>query len=88
MSILAWILVGLVAGVLAKFLLPGRDPGGIIITTLLGIGGAIVGGYLAVALNISNGVDDLDVGTIALAVAGAVLILFVYRLVLGDRVRA
>jgi uncharacterized membrane protein YeaQ/YmgE (transglycosylase-associated protein family) len=80
-SILAWIVVGLIAGALAKLLMPGRDPGGIILTILLGIAGAIVGGFIAVALNISNGVDDFDIGTIVLAVLGAMLILFAYRLV-------
>ena len=81
MSIIAWIVVGLIAGLLAKLLMPGRDPGGIILTILLGIGGAIVGGFIAVALNISNGVDDFDFGTIVLAVLGAMLLLFAYRLV-------
>ena len=83
MSILAWILVGLIAGAIAKMLMPGDDPGGIILTILLGIAGAIVGGFIAVALNISNGVDDFDIGTIVLAVLGAMLLLFGYRLVAG-----
>ncbi len=61
--------------------MPGRDPGGIILTTLLGIGGAILGGFLSIALGLGNGVDDFDVGTIVLAVVGAMLILGGYRLV-------
>ena len=85
MSIIAWIVVGLIAGAIAKLLMPGNDPGGIILTVLLGIAGAIVGGFIAVALNISNGIDDFDVGTIVLAVLGAMLILFGYRLVAGER---
>jgi uncharacterized membrane protein YeaQ/YmgE (transglycosylase-associated protein family) len=85
MSILAWIVVGLVAGAVAKLLMPGNDPGGIIITILLGIAGAIVGGFIAVALNISNGIDDFDVGTLVLAVLGAMLLLFGYRLLVGQR---
>ncbi|HWO73041.1 MAG TPA: GlsB/YeaQ/YmgE family stress response membrane protein [Dehalococcoidia bacterium] len=85
MSIIAWIVVGLIAGAIAKLLMPGDDPGGIILTILLGIAGAIVGGFIAVALNISNGVDDFDIGTIVLAVLGAMLILFGYRLVAGER---
>jgi uncharacterized membrane protein YeaQ/YmgE (transglycosylase-associated protein family) len=85
MSILAWIVVGLIAGALAKLFMPGKDPGGFLLTILLGIGGAIVGGFIAVALGISNGVDDFDAGTILLAVLGAMLLLFVYRLVLRDR---
>jgi len=85
LSIIAWIVVGLIAGAIAKLLMPGNDPGGIILTVLLGIAGAIVGGFIAVALNISNGIDDFDVGTIVLAVLGAMLILFGYRLVAGER---
>jgi uncharacterized membrane protein YeaQ/YmgE (transglycosylase-associated protein family) len=84
MSIIAWILVGLIAGGIAKMLLPGNDPGGFIVTILLGIAGAIVGGFIAVALNISNGVDDFDIGTIVLAVLGAMLLLFGCRMVLGQ----
>ena len=85
MSILAWIVVGLVAGAIAKMLMPGDDPGGIIVTILLGIAGAVIGGFIAVALNISNGVDDFDIGTIVLAVLGAMLLLFGYRMVVGQR---
>ena len=87
MNIIAWIIVGLIAGAIAKFLMPGDDPGGLILTILLGIAGAIVGGFIAVALNISNGIDDFDIGTIVLAVLGSMLILFGYRLVVGDRAR-
>jgi uncharacterized membrane protein YeaQ/YmgE (transglycosylase-associated protein family) len=84
LNILAWIIVGLIAGAIAKMLMPGDDPGGIIITILLGIAGAIVGGFVAVALNISNGVDDFDIGTIVLAVLGSMLLLFGYRMVVGQ----
>jgi uncharacterized membrane protein YeaQ/YmgE (transglycosylase-associated protein family) len=87
MSIIAWIVVGLIAGAIAKMLMPGDDPGGIIITILLGIAGAVVGGFVAVALNISNGVDDFDIGTIVLAVLGSMLLLFGYRMVVGERSR-
>jgi uncharacterized membrane protein YeaQ/YmgE (transglycosylase-associated protein family) len=87
MGIIAWIVVGLVAGAIAKMLMPGDDPGGIVITILLGIAGAVVGGFIAVALGISNGVDDFDIGTIVLAVLGAMLLLFGYRAVAGQRSR-
>jgi uncharacterized membrane protein YeaQ/YmgE (transglycosylase-associated protein family) len=83
MNIVAWLVVGLIAGVIAKLLMPGRGPGGIIVTILLGIGGAIVGGFLAVALGLSDGVNNFDIGTIFLAVAGAMLLLFLYRMVSG-----
>ena len=85
MSILAWIVVGLIAGAIAKMLMPGDDPGGIVVTILLGIAGAVIGGFVAVALNISNGVDDFDIGTIVLAVLGSMLLLFGYRMVAGQR---
>ena len=81
MNIIAWIVVGLIGGALAKLLMPGKDPGGILLTILLGIGGAILGGLLSVALGIGNGVDDFDVGTIFLSVVGAMLLLGAYRLV-------
>jgi uncharacterized membrane protein YeaQ/YmgE (transglycosylase-associated protein family) len=83
MNIIAWLAVGLIGGVLAKMLMPGRGPGGIIVTVLLGIGGAIVGGFLAVALGLSDGVNNFDIGTIFLAVAGAMLLLFGYRMISG-----
>ena len=88
MGIIAWIVVGLVAGVIAKALMPSRGPGGIIMTILLGIAGAFVGGYLAVALKVSNGVDNFDIGTIFLAVVGSMLLLFAYGAIAGGRSRA
>jgi uncharacterized membrane protein YeaQ/YmgE (transglycosylase-associated protein family) len=83
MSIIAWIVVGLVSGLIAKALMPGREPGGLIVTILLGIAGAFVGGYLAIAAGISDGVNNFDVGTIVLAVLGAMLLLIVYRSLFG-----
>ena len=88
MNILAWIVVGLVGGLIAKALMPGDDPGGLIVTILLGIAGAIVGGFLSVALGIGNGVDDFDIGTIILSIVGAMLLLFGYRMIAGNRSRA
>jgi len=85
MGILAWIVVGLIGGALAKLLMPGKDPGGIIVTILLGIAGAVLGGVIAVALDISNGIDDFDIGSIFLSIVGAMILLLAYRLVVGDR---
>ena len=85
MGILAWIVVGLIGGALAKLLMPGKDPGGIILTILLGIAGAVLGGFVAVALDISNGVDDFDIGSIVLSIIGSMILLLAYRLVFGDR---
>ena len=81
MNIIAWIVVGLIGGALAKLLMPGKDPGGVLLTILLGIAGAILGGLLSVAIGIGNGVDDFDIGTIFLSVVGTMLLLGAYRLV-------
>lgn len=81
MNIIAWVLVGLIGGVLGKALLPGRDPGGFILTVLLGIAGALLGGFLSIALGMGNGVDDFDIGTIVLAIVGTMILLLGYRMV-------
>jgi uncharacterized membrane protein YeaQ/YmgE (transglycosylase-associated protein family) len=80
MGILAWIILGLIAGVIAKFLMPGEDPGGFFITILIGIAGALVGGAIASAMG-WGGVDGLDLGSIIVAVLGSILLLFIYRMV-------
>ena len=76
MSIIGWILFGLIVGVVAKLLMPGRDPGGMIVTILLGIGGALVGGFIGRALGWYGEGDP--VGFI-MAVIGAILVLVAYR---------
>ncbi|MDQ3795722.1 MAG: GlsB/YeaQ/YmgE family stress response membrane protein [Actinomycetota bacterium] len=85
MGILALIVVGLIAGLLAKLVLPGDDPGGLIITTLVGIAGAFVGG-LVVGILGGIGVTGLNVWSILVATLGAVILLGVYRLLAGRRV--
>lgn len=87
MDWLVTIAVGFVAGALGKFLLPGKDPGGCIITILLGIGGAAVGKYLAGLLGISsaNAGSAFDLPSLAVSVAGVVVILLIYRLILGKK---
>ncbi len=78
MGILSWIILGLIAGALAKWVMPGKDPGGLIITTLIGIGGAFVGGFIG-SLFGRGGVNDLSITSIITAMVGALVILFVYR---------
>ena len=79
MGILSWILLGLVAGAIAKAIHPGPDPGGWIITILLGIGGAFVGGLVGSLLG-WGAVDSFSIKNLLLAVGGAILLLWLYRL--------
>jgi uncharacterized membrane protein YeaQ/YmgE (transglycosylase-associated protein family) len=78
MGILTWIVMGLIVGVLAKFIMPGKDPGGLIVTVLIGIAGAFVGGFIGSFLGLGT-VTGFNVGSILLATGGAVLLLIVYR---------
>ena len=84
MGILSWIVFGLVAGYLAKFILPGPDPGGLILTCLLGIAGAFVGGYVGTHLGF-GAVHGFDVRSLGVAIVGGLLVLFVARRVRGKR---
>jgi uncharacterized membrane protein YeaQ/YmgE (transglycosylase-associated protein family) len=81
MNIIGWIIFGLVVGAIAKLLMPGRDPGGWIVTILLGIAGSFVGGFLASTL---MGGGDTTAGWIG-SIIGAMLLLFLYRLIIGRR---
>jgi uncharacterized membrane protein YeaQ/YmgE (transglycosylase-associated protein family) len=85
MGIIGWIVLGLLAGAIAKLIMPGDDPGGFIVTTLIGIAGALVGGFIASALNIGDLDEFFDLGTWLIAIAGSLLLLFVYRMIAGDR---
>ena len=80
MGIISWIVIGLIAGAIAKLIMPGRDPGGIIVTILIGMVGAVVGGFIAGALHM-GGVHGIDIRSILVATVGAVILLFAYRLV-------
>lgn len=80
MGILSWIVLGLIAGALAKLIMPGRDPGGFIITILIGIAGAFVGGYVGSFLGFGS-VEDFSLGSLGTAIVGALILLFLYRLV-------
>ncbi|GJL50624.1 GlsB/YeaQ/YmgE family stress response membrane protein [Candidatus Nitrospira salsa] len=78
MGILSWIVFGLIAGILAKIMMPGKDPGGFIITILIGIAGATVGGFISTALGYGE-VSGFDIRSFGIAIGGALLLLFVYR---------
>jgi uncharacterized membrane protein YeaQ/YmgE (transglycosylase-associated protein family) len=86
MGIIGWILLGLLAGVIAKVVLPGDDPGGIIVTTIIGIVGALLGGLVARALDLGDPIDEFfDLSTWLAAIIGAIVLLLIYRLVVGRR---
>ena len=85
MGIIGWIVLGLVAGAIAKAILPGDDPGGIIVTMLIGIVGAIIGGLIASALDIGDLDEFFDIGTWIIAILGSLLLLVIYRTVVGRR---
>ena len=78
MGLITWILLGLVVGALAKWIMPGKDPGGIIITILLGIAGAVVGGWIGTFIGFGE-VTGFDFRSLLISVGGAVLLLMVYR---------
>ncbi|MEZ5831219.1 MAG: GlsB/YeaQ/YmgE family stress response membrane protein [Dongiaceae bacterium] len=80
MSWIIWIVLGLVAGIIAKFIMPGRDGGGLIITIVLGIVGALVGGFISMRLGFGD-VTGFNVPSIVIAVLGSILLLIVYRVV-------
>jgi len=81
MNILTWILFGLVAGALAKLILPGKDPGGCLMTILIGVAGALVGGFLGTEVFGFGTVTGFNLRSLAIAVFGSVLLLILYRLV-------
>src|SRR5829696_5837595 len=85
MGIIGWAVLGLVAGAIAKAIMPGDDPGGIFVTMLIGIVGALVGGFIASALDIGDLDDFFDIGTWVIAILGSLLLLLAYRAIAGRR---
>ena len=84
MGIVSWIVVGIIAGILAKVILPGRDPGGFLLTPLIGMGGAVVGGIVFRLLG-GVGATGFNPWSILVATVGALILLFVYRLFAGRK---
>jgi uncharacterized membrane protein YeaQ/YmgE (transglycosylase-associated protein family) len=80
MGIISWIFLGLVAGALAKFIMPGKDPGGILVTILIGIAGGILGGYLGTFIGLGK-IESFDLGGILIATIGSVLLIIIYRMI-------
>ena len=86
MGIIGWIVLGFLAGLLAKRLMPGAERVGFLLTTLLGIGGALLGGFIATALGFGDPVDEFfDLSTWVAAIAGALLILFIWNAIANRR---
>jgi uncharacterized membrane protein YeaQ/YmgE (transglycosylase-associated protein family) len=84
MGVLGWIVFGLIVGAIAKLLMPGRDPGGFIVTILLGIAGALIGGFLGRALGWYR---EGEPAGFVMSLLGAVVLLFIYRVYVGRRTR-
>jgi len=94
-ALISWIVFGLIAGLIAKAIMPGKDPGGFIVTTLLGIVGAVIGGFIGrLLLGYGNATDSGDISqpgflvSLALAVVGAIILLAGYRLATRGSTRA
>jgi uncharacterized membrane protein YeaQ/YmgE (transglycosylase-associated protein family) len=84
MGIISWIVLGLIAGALAKFIMPGKDPGGFFVTILIGIVGAVIGGFLGKFVGLGK-VESFDLGGIFIATVGSIILLIIYRLVMRKK---
>ena len=88
MGIIAFLILGLLAGIIAKAMLPGEDPGGIIVTMLIGVAGALIGGFLGAALFDAHPLDEFfDISTWITAIIGSIILLVVYRMIVRSRPR-
>jgi uncharacterized membrane protein YeaQ/YmgE (transglycosylase-associated protein family) len=86
MGIIAFIILGLIAGAIAKAILPGDDPGGFIVTTIIGVVGALLGGFLAAALFGADPLDEFfDISSWLTAIIGSIILLLIYRVIVGRR---
>jgi uncharacterized membrane protein YeaQ/YmgE (transglycosylase-associated protein family) len=82
MGIIGWVVLGFLAGLISKAIMPGDERGGFIVTTLLGIGGALLGGFLATALGLGDPIDAFfDLSTWLAAVGGALVIIFLWNMI-------
>lgn len=95
LAIIGWIVFGLIVGLIAKAIMPGRDPGGFIVTTVLGIIGAVIGGWIGSALlgyGHTNSSGDVTqpgfIMSLVLSIVGAIIVLAIYRLIVGRSLRA
>jgi uncharacterized membrane protein YeaQ/YmgE (transglycosylase-associated protein family) len=79
MGFLSWIALGLIVGIVAKLIMPGKDPGGMVVTILIGIAGAFIGGFIGSLMGLGS-VTGFDLRSLLIAIGGAVLLLIIYRL--------
>jgi uncharacterized membrane protein YeaQ/YmgE (transglycosylase-associated protein family) len=86
-GVLSWILFGLLAGAMAKFIMPGKDPGGCIGTVIIGILGAVIGGFVGTSVFDFGTVTGFNVRSFGIAILGAIILLTLYRLLLERRPR-
>lgn len=84
MGLISWIVFGLIAGLIAKLIMPGRDPGGCIITVIIGVVGAVLGGFIATQLGY-GGISGFDWRSLLIAIIGALILLFIWRAIAGRR---
>jgi uncharacterized membrane protein YeaQ/YmgE (transglycosylase-associated protein family) len=87
MGVIAWIVLGIIGGAIAKALMPGRDPGGLLVTVVIGIVGAVLGGFLG-NLIMGRGLNGFSIWSILLSSLGAMILLWTYRLVMSRSRRA
>jgi uncharacterized membrane protein YeaQ/YmgE (transglycosylase-associated protein family) len=85
MGLISWIVFGLIAGLIAKLIMPGKDPGGCIITVVIGVVGALLGGFIATALGF-GGISGFDWRSLFIAILGSLVLLFIWRAIAGRRV--
>jgi uncharacterized membrane protein YeaQ/YmgE (transglycosylase-associated protein family) len=86
-GVISWIFFGLLAGAIAKFIMPGKDPGGCLGTTLIGILGAVIGGFIGNELLDIGTVTGFNLPSLGIAILGAIILLLLYRLLLERRPR-
>lgn len=82
MGLLSWILFGLIAGALAKFIMPGNDPGGCILTIIIGVVGALLGGFVATWMGF-GGISGFDLRSLLIAILGSIILLAIWRAIRG-----
>lgn len=85
MGILSWIVFGLIAGALAKLIMPGKDPGGCLVTIAIGIAGALLGGFIGTEIFNFGQVTGFDLGSLLIAILGSMILLLIYRIIVGRR---